>query len=196
MRHRVDAGRGVDEFAASARGRIRSRRHGGRCRRSPVPACSSQGTVVLGFGPMATPQDSDVLKALRDERATRWHPATRLTVRPPETTHSAIDTTASGFMRRTNGVCSSPPAGRVTLDFEMDQRGVGVERRPLELRPPERRPLDVVVRERPCDWPCGLPGVFGEPGRAGPASRELVCWRPLPDLFGRRCAAGEASAAR
>lgn len=33
------------------------------------PSCGSQGTVVLGFGPMATPQDSDVLKGLRDDRA-------------------------------------------------------------------------------------------------------------------------------
>lgn len=32
------------------------------------PACGAQGTVVLGFGPMATLQDSDVLKALRDDR--------------------------------------------------------------------------------------------------------------------------------
>jgi hypothetical protein len=32
------------------------------------PACNSKGTVVLGFGPMATPQDSDVLKSLRDDR--------------------------------------------------------------------------------------------------------------------------------
>jgi hypothetical protein len=33
------------------------------------PACAARGTVVLGFGPMATGQDSDVLKSLRDERA-------------------------------------------------------------------------------------------------------------------------------
>ncbi len=32
------------------------------------PACGSRGTLVLGFGPMATEQDSDVLKALRDHR--------------------------------------------------------------------------------------------------------------------------------
>jgi hypothetical protein len=32
------------------------------------PACSSRGTVVLGFGPMATEQDSDVLQGLRDHR--------------------------------------------------------------------------------------------------------------------------------
>ncbi|MEY2400617.1 MAG: hypothetical protein QOJ08_728 [Ilumatobacteraceae bacterium] len=32
------------------------------------PACGSRGTVVLGFGPMATPEDSDVLQALRDDR--------------------------------------------------------------------------------------------------------------------------------
>ena len=32
------------------------------------PACGTQGTVVLGFGPNATAEDSDVLKALRDER--------------------------------------------------------------------------------------------------------------------------------
>jgi hypothetical protein len=33
------------------------------------PACKARGTAVLGFGPMATAQDSDVLQGLRDERA-------------------------------------------------------------------------------------------------------------------------------
>ena len=33
------------------------------------PVCDARGTVVLGFGPMATAQDSDVLKVLRDDRA-------------------------------------------------------------------------------------------------------------------------------
>jgi hypothetical protein len=33
------------------------------------PACGARGTVVLGFGPMATLQDSEVLKGLRDDRA-------------------------------------------------------------------------------------------------------------------------------
>ena len=32
------------------------------------PACNARGTAVLGFGPMATVQDSDVLQGLRDER--------------------------------------------------------------------------------------------------------------------------------
>jgi hypothetical protein len=32
------------------------------------PACGARGTVVLGFGPMATQQDSDVLQSLRDHR--------------------------------------------------------------------------------------------------------------------------------
>jgi len=32
------------------------------------PACGAKGTLVLGYGPMATPQDSDVLKSLRDDR--------------------------------------------------------------------------------------------------------------------------------
>lgn len=32
------------------------------------PACAARGTVILGFGPMATPQDSDVLQNLRDLR--------------------------------------------------------------------------------------------------------------------------------
>lgn len=32
------------------------------------PACAARGTIVLGFGPMATPQDSDVLQGLRDHR--------------------------------------------------------------------------------------------------------------------------------
>jgi hypothetical protein len=33
------------------------------------PSCGAQGTAVLGFGPMATLQDSEVLKGLRDDRA-------------------------------------------------------------------------------------------------------------------------------
>lgn len=33
------------------------------------PACDARGTAVLGFGPMATLQDSEVLKDLRDDRA-------------------------------------------------------------------------------------------------------------------------------
>ena len=32
------------------------------------PACGAQGTVVLGFGPMATRQDAEVLKELHDDR--------------------------------------------------------------------------------------------------------------------------------
>lgn len=32
------------------------------------PVCGSQGTAILGFGPSATEQDSDVLKELRDDR--------------------------------------------------------------------------------------------------------------------------------
>ena len=38
------------------------------------PACGAHGTAVLGFGPMATLQDSDVLKALRDDRADETAP--------------------------------------------------------------------------------------------------------------------------
>ncbi|MEP7201161.1 MAG: hypothetical protein ABI894_01045 [Ilumatobacteraceae bacterium] len=33
------------------------------------PACGAKGTAVLGFGPMATLQDSEVLKELRDDRS-------------------------------------------------------------------------------------------------------------------------------
>jgi hypothetical protein len=33
------------------------------------PACEARGTVTLGFGPMATIEDSDVLTNLRDDRA-------------------------------------------------------------------------------------------------------------------------------
>ncbi len=33
------------------------------------PACGARGTAVLGFGPMATQQDSDVLQGLRDDRS-------------------------------------------------------------------------------------------------------------------------------
>jgi hypothetical protein len=32
------------------------------------PACGAKGTTVLGYGPIASPQDSDVLKSLRDDR--------------------------------------------------------------------------------------------------------------------------------
>lgn len=32
------------------------------------PSCSARGTVILGYGPMATPEDSDVLQGLRDHR--------------------------------------------------------------------------------------------------------------------------------
>jgi len=32
------------------------------------PNCSAQGTVVLGFGPMASAEDSDVLREFRDHR--------------------------------------------------------------------------------------------------------------------------------
>jgi hypothetical protein len=32
------------------------------------PHCGAQGTVVLGFGPSATAEDSDVLGAFRDDR--------------------------------------------------------------------------------------------------------------------------------
>ena len=32
------------------------------------PACGARGTAILGFGAMATQEDSDVLKGLRDDR--------------------------------------------------------------------------------------------------------------------------------
>ena len=32
------------------------------------PACGARGTVILGFGPTAAPEESDVLKELRDDR--------------------------------------------------------------------------------------------------------------------------------
>jgi hypothetical protein len=32
------------------------------------PACGVRGTVVLGFGPTAAPEESDVLQGLRDNR--------------------------------------------------------------------------------------------------------------------------------
>jgi len=32
------------------------------------PRCGTRGTAVLGFGPAATAEDSDVLRDLRDER--------------------------------------------------------------------------------------------------------------------------------
>jgi hypothetical protein len=33
------------------------------------PACGAQGTLVLGFGPNAAPEDADVLRDLDDQRA-------------------------------------------------------------------------------------------------------------------------------
>ena len=33
------------------------------------PRCGAQGTAVLGFGPAASPEDGDVLGALRDHRS-------------------------------------------------------------------------------------------------------------------------------
>ena len=33
------------------------------------PSCGTRGTVTLGYGPMASEQDADVLKNLRDDRA-------------------------------------------------------------------------------------------------------------------------------
>ena len=33
------------------------------------PRCGTAGTVVLGYGPIASAEDSDVLRALRDRRA-------------------------------------------------------------------------------------------------------------------------------
>ncbi len=47
------------------------------------PACGTNGTVVLGFGPMATLQDSEVLKNLRDDRGDAKAPANSA---PGETT--------------------------------------------------------------------------------------------------------------
>ncbi len=47
------------------------------------PACGARGTVALGFGPMATLQDSEVLKNLRDDRGDAKAPANSA---PGETT--------------------------------------------------------------------------------------------------------------
>ena len=38
------------------------------------PACGARGTAVLGYGPMATVQDSEVLKGLKDDRADKDAP--------------------------------------------------------------------------------------------------------------------------
>ena len=38
------------------------------------PSCGARGTAVLGFGPMATMQDSEVLKGLKDDRADKDAP--------------------------------------------------------------------------------------------------------------------------
>ena len=38
------------------------------------PSCGARGTAVLGFGPIATMQDSEVLKGLKDDRADKDAP--------------------------------------------------------------------------------------------------------------------------
>ena len=38
------------------------------------PSCGARGTAVLGFGPIATMQDSEVLKGLKDDRSDRDAP--------------------------------------------------------------------------------------------------------------------------
>jgi len=38
------------------------------------PACGARGTAVLGYGPMATVQDSEVVKGLKDDRADKDAP--------------------------------------------------------------------------------------------------------------------------
>jgi hypothetical protein len=47
------------------------------------PVCSAKGTVVLGFGPAASPEDGDVLGALRDHRGDQHAPGNSA---PGETT--------------------------------------------------------------------------------------------------------------
>jgi hypothetical protein len=47
------------------------------------PACSAKGTVVLGFGPAASAEDGDVLRALRDHRGDHHAPGNSA---PGETT--------------------------------------------------------------------------------------------------------------
>jgi hypothetical protein len=38
------------------------------------PSCGARGTAVLGYGPMATLQDAEVLKSLKDDRADKDAP--------------------------------------------------------------------------------------------------------------------------
>jgi len=47
------------------------------------PVCSAKGTVVLGFGPASSPEDADVLRALRDDRGDHHAPGNSA---PGETT--------------------------------------------------------------------------------------------------------------
>lgn len=47
------------------------------------PHCGARGTTTLGFGPAASPQDSDVIAALRDQRDDDQLPANSA---PGETT--------------------------------------------------------------------------------------------------------------
>ena len=39
------------------------------------PHCGARGTVILGFGPSASPEDADLLGAFRDERDGEQLPA-------------------------------------------------------------------------------------------------------------------------
>jgi hypothetical protein len=47
------------------------------------PACSANGTATLGFGPIATAEDSDVLRGLQDQRGDHRAPGNSA---PGETT--------------------------------------------------------------------------------------------------------------
>lgn len=62
------------------------------------PVCGARGTATLGFGPMATRQDSEVLKSLRDDRGDANAPANSA---PGETTGD--ETPLGSGRRRTNG---------------------------------------------------------------------------------------------
>jgi hypothetical protein len=57
------------------------------------PACDTKGTLVLGFGPMASEEDSDLLHVLRDARSDDHAPGNSA---PGEASGDAPDEQSSG----------------------------------------------------------------------------------------------------
>ena len=61
------------------------------------PSCNAKGTLVLGFGPMATEEDSDVLHCLQDFRSDAKAPGNSA---PGEASGDDAGTESTGAVRR------------------------------------------------------------------------------------------------